>query len=506
MQTQSENKPAKLLAGLYSEKERRKHRREQGELLTNSLRDFVRASWHVVEPANPYLHNWHIDAISEHLEAVAGGQIQYLLINVPPGTAKSLICSVQFPAWLWLKKPEDRLICGTYAHKLTVRDAVRSRSLLTSPWYAETFQPTWKLRDDSNEKDLYYNTASGFRLAVSVTGQGTGHRGSGVILDDILSVDESYSDTERERACRWVRQTMSSRRNNLAKDWQIAIGQRLHESDPYAEMLASGDYQHLCLPSEFEMGRRSVTSIGFADPRQVEGELLFPALFPPAVLAKAKRDMGEYAYAGQHQQRPSPAGGGIFKADWWKFYTEKPAKFDVVIQSWDLAFKDTDGSDYVVGQVWGKLGANKYLLDQARDRMSFTATKQAIRAMSQKWPEATLKLVEDKANGPAVIDSLKDEITGIVAVNPEGGKEARAHAVSPEVEAGNVWLPRDAAYTDGYLYEMGVFPNGAHDDQVDATTQALNRLRNMSGGLMAYLQNPGFYDAQIEAKRKAGLI
>jgi predicted phage terminase large subunit-like protein len=161
---------------------------------------------------------------------------------------------------------------------------------------------------------------------------------------------------------------------------------------------------------------------------------------------------------------------------------ELPKKFDEVLSSWDCAFKGTDDSDFVVGQVWGRLGADKYLLDQVRGRMNFPTTLVAFRDQAIKWPAARLKLVEDKANGPAVIDTLKHEISGIIAVNPEGGKEARANAVAPQVEAGNIYLPTRAIapWIDGFVEEHAVFPNGLNDDQVDGTTQAL--LRFSTGG------------------------
>jgi predicted phage terminase large subunit-like protein len=206
--------------------------------------------------------------------------------------------------------------------------------------------------------------------------------------------------------------------------------------------------------------------------------LLWPERFGQEEVEALKRTMGSYAAAGQLQQRPAPAAGGILKRHWWKFYREAPRPFSEVIQSWDCAFKDTRTSDFVVGQVWGRHGADKYLLDQVRGRMDCPATIQAVKRLSEKWPQTQAKLVEDKANGPAVIATLKHEIVGLIAVNPEGGKEVRAHAVSPQIEAGNVYLPDPtiAPWIGGFLDECAAFPNGAYDDQVDAMSQALVRL------------------------------
>lgn len=207
------------------------------------------------------------------------------------------------------------------------------------------------------------------------------------------------------------------------------------------------------------------------------GQPLCPELFTKQALESIKTSVGSYWWASLYQQRPSPAEGGIFKRHWWQYYRQAPGKFDEIIQSWDMSFKDKATSDFVVGQVWGRSGADKYLLDQVRGRMDFTATLQAVRSLSAKWPQARAKLVEDKANGPAVIATLKREISGLIPVEPQGSKEARAWAVQPEVEAGNVYIPDPgiASWVHDFVEECAAFPNGAHDDQVDAMTQALLR-------------------------------
>jgi predicted phage terminase large subunit-like protein len=279
-------------------------------------------------------------------------------------------------------------------------------------------------------------------------------------------------------------------------------------------LLEKGGYEHLCLPTRFEPERRSVTCLG-EDPRELPGELLFAPLFPARVVDEIEnRELGPSGFAGQHQQRPSPEGGGILKKFWWKYWQPKGANlspvmvrnekgesvpveaveldvtagelynnatcFETVLQSWDCAFKDLATSDFVVGQVWAKKGANKYLLDGVRDRMDCPKTIAAVEKLSHKWPRALLKLVEDKANGTAVIQMLKNKVPGLVAVEPEGGKVARAYAVTPQVESGNVYLPHPslAPWVDALIEECAAFPNAAYDDQVDALTQALNRMGN----------------------------
>ncbi|HYW18495.1 MAG TPA: LAGLIDADG family homing endonuclease, partial [Nodularia sp. (in: cyanobacteria)] len=183
----------------------------------------------------------------------------------------------------------------------------------------------------------------------------------------------------------------------------------VHNCDLSGHVLKQGSWVHLCVPQEFEKPF-SPTALGWVDPRTESGELMFPERFSSEILEQEKKALGSYGYAGQHQQRPAPADGGHFKRSWWKYYKVLPDDFELIIQSWDCTFKDTNKSDYVVGQVWGKRGGQFYLLDQVRDRMDFPTTIAAIRALSAKYPNSTAKLVEDKANGPAVISSLEREI------------------------------------------------------------------------------------------------
>ena len=502
---------------------------EEAVDLRSNFRKFVRKAWPIVEPAKELIDNWHIDAIADHLQAVADGQIRWLMINIGPGYAKSILASVCFSAWMWARNPLVRILCSTYATSLTVRDNIKTRNLLESEWFQKTFVETlpdarrWKFV--KRNEDHLENDKMGFRLALSVEGTGTGLRGDGQILDDLMNAKEAYSAASRLTARRYVFETMSSRFNDMRTGWRVAIGQRLHHDDPYGAMLETGMYEHLCLPSEFEPERRAVTTIGFTDPRKEHGELLFPELFTREVIDQAKKDLGEYGFAGQHQQRPSPAGGGVWKRHWFRYWQPQGAALPPVrvmlpdgnateieavhlpdlqerAQSWDMAFKRTNDTDFVVGQVWGRRGADRFFLDQVRERMNFAETVAAVRKLTRRHPGATAKLVEDKANGPAVVSLLKQEISGLIEVQPEGGKEARAQAVSPVIEAGNVYLPHPtlAPWVDGFLQECMDFPGGKNDDQVDACSQMLTRwLRNVGEPkpLAKTILNPGYGSAVI---------
>jgi len=471
-----------------------------------TLRDFVRDGWRIVEPSTPYVHGWHIDAISDHLEAVTAGEIQRLVINVPPKHMKSLTVSVLWPGWVWTFAPEKRWLFASYALSLSKRDSVKCRRLIESPWYRERWGHQFSLTSDQNEKLRFENNRTGYRLATSVGGAATGEGGDFLVIDDGHNANEVESDTTREGVSEWFDSTMSTRLNDPKSGAMVVVMQRLHERDLSGHLLSQGGWEHLCLPAEYEPSPQvSVTKIGWSDPRTEPGELLWPERFGADEIAALKRSLGSYRAAGQLQQRPSPSEGGIFKRHWWRFwhYPDKslppvhvrledgaiyqcpcvplPEKFDEQIQSWDMAFKDTKSSDFVVGQAWAKREANRFLLAQKRDRLSFPKTCDAVLAMSEEFPGTTAKLVEDKANGSAVLSTLQSVVEGLIAIEPEGGKEARAHAVSPQVESGNVYLPHPsiAPWIDSFINECAAFPNGANDDQVDSMTQALQRMRTV---------------------------
>ncbi len=444
------------------------------QLAVRRLREFVLPAWAVVEPATPFVPGWHLDAICEHLEAVTRGQIRRLLISMPPRHMKSLAVSVFWPCWEWITHPERRWLFCSYAARLAVRDSLKCRRMVESPWYRERWGDRFVLTSDQNEKSRFENDRAGYRIAIGVGGAATGEGGDRVVVDDPHNIREAESDTIRQGVLDWWDQVMSTRLNDPKTGAMIIVMQRVHENDLGGHVLQQGGYEELKLPAEYE-GSRQVTSIGWKDPRAEPGELLWPQRFGREEVEGLKRSLGSYAAAGQLQQRPSPAEGGILKRHWWRFYRDAPGKFREVIQSWDCSFKDSSTSDFVVGQVWGRNGADKYLLDQVRGRMDCPATIQAVKRLSEKWPQTHAKLVEDKANGPAVVAMLKHEIAGLIAVNPEGGKEVRAHAVSPQIEAGNVYLPDPsiAPWINAFIEECAAFPNGTFDDQVDAMSQAL---------------------------------
>jgi predicted phage terminase large subunit-like protein len=469
------------------------------ELATRSFREFVRQAWRIIEPHTPFVPGWHIDAIVDHLEAVTHGQIRNLLINVPPRHMKSLLVSVLWPAWEWIQHPERRWLYSSYAASLSIRDSVKCRMLIESPWYRSFWGDRYTLAFDQNTKARFDNNRSGYRIATSVGGTATGEGGDRIVCDDPHSVQEAESDSVRKATLDWYDVVMSTRVNDPRTAAKVVVMQRCHQEDLSGHLLTQGGFEHLCLPAEYE-GPPHITLIGFADPRKEPGELLWPERFGPKEIADLKISLGSYAAAGQLQQRPSPAEGGLIKRFWFKFWQgpqnnlppvavrmpDGSTRFETAhvipfveeqVQSWDCSFKDLDTSDYVVGQVWGRQGNMFLLLDQIRGRMDCPATVKAVREMSAKWPKCCAKLIEDKANGSAVIQMISRDIPGVLPVNPQGGKIARASAVSPLIEAGNVYLPHPMMmpWVADFIEECAQFPNGVHDDQVDAMTQVLLR-------------------------------
>ena len=443
---------------------------------------------------------WHLDAICDHLEAVSRGHIRNLLINMPPRHMKSLAVSVFWPCWEWATWPERKWLFSSYAASLSIRDSLKCRRLVESPWYQANWGDRFQLTGDQNAKQRFENNKSGYRLATSVGGTATGEGGDRIVVDDPHNVNEAESELVRRGVIEWWDQVMSTRLNDPKTGTKVIVMQRVHESDLAGHVLTQGGYEHLCLPAEYEGPTRS-TVIGWSDPRDEPGQLLWPDRFGPEEIQALKRSMGSYAAAGQLQQRPAPAEGGILKRHWWKYWKpagvslppvavrlpdgqqqlipaiDLPDMFDEQVQSWDMAFKDIDSSDFVVGQVWAKKQADKFLLHQLKARLDFPKTLDAVRKVTREWPRTHAKLVEDKANGTAVIATLKHEISGMIPVNPEGGKESRASAVSPQIESGNVYLPHPALmpWVGSFIDECASFPNASHDDQVDSMSQALLR-------------------------------
>jgi predicted phage terminase large subunit-like protein len=454
------------------------------------LKVFVHAFWRILEPTTPLQWNWHLDLICDYLTAVKRGQFRRLIINVPPRSMKSLLCTVFYPVWRWCTEPQRRFMFVSYSDELSTDHSVFRRNVLSSEMYRGGCGHQVRFSKDQNLKTQYENTRRGVMFSTSITGSATGKGCDELIVDDPMNAKKAFSDQERESTNRNFDATFRSRLNDPATGVIIVIMQRLHDDDLTGHLLSQepNAWTHLKLPAEFEQDASWTFPISERTPQQVKaGDLLWEGRFSREVLADLKVALGSWSYAGQYQQSPAPLKGGIIQREWIRHYRELPSLTGSVrwLQSWDCSFKDTRESDYVVGQVWLRVGAAFYLVDQVRERMDFVRTKQAIQQMTARYPQATAKLIEDKANGPAVISSLRSEISGIIPISPTDSKDGRLHAVSPLFQAGNVFLP-EARWVGDFVEELTRFPKAANDDQVDACTQALLYMQPQYSGIQEY--------------------
>ena len=412
--------------------------------------------------------------------------IRRLVINLPPRYGKTLLVTVLFPVWEWLRQPGNRYLFASYSEALAIQQSLDRRQVIQSPWYQDYWGDRVQLVADQNEKTAYRNTARGLMVATSIGGTVTGRGGNRLIVDDPHTPLGAESDAVRQRAIDFFHETLVTRLDDKRRGAIVVVNQRLHPHDLTAACLELG-YTHLCLPAVAETRTTVVFPRSGREVTREVGDLLWPAREGPAEIAERRVELGTYGFAAQYQQVPSPRGGGMFKQKWWALYDDLPPGLEEYAQSWDLAMKGGPGHDYVVGLVAARRGADIFLIDRVKGQFSFPETLVAIRRLSTQYPAAGSIFVEDSANGPAVIDTLKHEIPGIIAVRPQGDKMQRAVACVPRVEAGNVYLPRPTApngrripgrsWVADFILQLGAFPKGAHDDDVDAVTQLLIRWR-----------------------------
>ncbi|MGD7788205.1 phage terminase large subunit [Propionibacteriaceae bacterium Y1700] len=390
-----------------------------------------------------------------------------LIVSMPPQEGKSQRCSRRFPLWALTQNPDTRIAIASYEHGVArrwgraIRDDITVNSLDLAVRDDLAAQHEWQL---AGHEGGVYSVGIGAAL--------TGRPVDLLVIDDpIKDRVQADSVTFRERVWDWWQEVGATRLAPGAP--VVVILTRWHEDDLAGRLLAADDghlWRVVNIPAEADTDD---------DPLGREpGEFMRSARGRTREQWEAiKVRSGARTWASLYQGRPSPAEGDLLRRDQWQLWHTMPdLSGATLVQSWDLAFKGGTRSDYVVGQVWARVGADCYLLDQVRGRWSFTETCAQIEALTKRWPAATAKYVEDKANGPAVMDALRGRVAGLVPVNPEGGKEARAAAIQPLVEARNVWLPARAEWVDGLIEEAAAFPNATHDDQVDALTQALTKL------------------------------
>jgi len=484
-------------------RERRLQRREDArdEDAIRTLAGFVRRFWSIVEPAKKLVWNWHYDLLCDELERVARGEVNELVICVPPGTGKSILVSAMFPAWLWLHRGAEKILALSHDPTPVVRDSLRMRRIISSPMYRRILELVskrnkrvpWDLSTEQYAKVNFENSDSGNRLCKTIGGGVTGNRVDGIILDDPYDVKKALLGSPVQVATRMnevitVYDDVLASRVDPIVGWRIVIMQRVHEGDLAGALLKRG-VRSVVLPMEFDP---DIKYRHPEDPRTKPGELMFELRYSRAWCDKEKSNpTGARKWQSQYQQSPTPAAGSLFQRDWLnRRYPGDPQRFARGLRelaiSVDCAFKDGRKSDYVAMQVWGRDGQKKYLLDQKHARMDLPATAHALLDLSAKWPTARLKLVESAANGPGVVALLKKSVHspgGFVEVTPEGGKYARAQTAAVAFEAEEVYLPMAefAPWIGDFIEEVVSFPHGTNDDQVDAMSQLFIRWDGPAG-------------------------
>lgn len=493
----------------------RAERRRRIAQLESLLRLYTFASraWSIVEPS-PLLVDPRglefdvIHTVCMHLQAAIEGRLQAgngrrLLVALPPGHGKSLNTSVFLPSWLWAWDPSWRMIFSSYDDKLVLRDAAKTRQIITSDWYQDTFvRGAWSLRRDLSGLWLFANTAHGFRQGVTVGGAATGHRGQLLGIDDPIKVRDIHKAPVRLGVIDWYGGTMSSRFIAPEEAVIICIMQRLHDEDLIGHLVRRGGFCLLQLQSILE---EPCSTPIWTDPRK-PGELLFPARYPARVIEEAKLDMGAM-FAAQHQQKPVDVLASMFPRSAWRFWKHKddpdrsgnrpwgcdtgPAmelpKLDREILTVDCGYSSQKSdSDRTAMHRWGAAGANRFLLDRRTRRRTFSEMKRDFGEFAREHPRYDFALVERKASGVALVDEMRGVVPRLnpenytALVYPQDGKDVRALAWSPALRAGNVYLYEgmNAKDLEELVAEFERFPRGGgHDDDVDAASLGMNALR-----------------------------
>lgn len=473
------------------EQEQRAERLEEEKLeLEGSLSKFIRAGWKYIDPS-PYLHNWHIDIMCEHLELVTAGECRRLILNVPPRHMKSIAVSVAWPAWTWarshiapLSGPQVQFLTTSYAQILSTRDSRKSRLLMNSPWYQELWGDRFSFVGDQNAKQRYENDQGGYRIAAAVRGQLTGDGGMVVTVDDAHNMMEVVSPVERQNVLDWWDEAMPTRLNDPKTGAFVIIMQRLHETDLVGHVLERElGWEHVCLPAEYERDHPHVYPL---DPRKVDGELLWPERIGPEELDELKARLGPFGSAGQLQQRPAPRGGGFFELEWIRYYDERPKHLQIYLAS-DYAVTEGEG-DYTVHLAAGvDPDDNIYILDIWREQTA-----------SDVWVEALLDMVEEfkplcgfeeqgqiiKSVGPLINLRMKERKAYYLRkqFTSTADKATRAQAIRGRMAASKVYFPRHAPWLADMTSELLTFPAGRNDDQVDALSLLGRALAQLIGG------------------------
>ena len=453
---------------------------------TRSLERFIEIHWSAIDPA-PYKSNWHIGAIAEHLEAVSAGEIRRLLINMPPRCMKSISVAVAWPAWGWILRPETQWLFASFAEKLSLRDSVKCRALIQSSRYQRYHGDAFRLAKDQNTKGRFENDKMGSRIATSFGGTVTGDGGDMVVLDDPIPADAEMSEAVLDGARERLTGTFSSRGNDSRTSAFVMVMQRLHQKDPSAHVLSLGGWEHLMLPMHYDPKRSYVTCIG-TDPRTEPGELLWPERFPEESVEQLRREMTPTKARGQLEQDPIPGEGGLFQRQWFGDMLPAAPAGHRTVRYWDWAATKKQASndpDWTAGVKMTALPNGQYVITDIKRIRDTPAVVDALVTQTAQLDGKGVRILFEEEGGSAG-KNMTQKFARLLAgyhytpIRSTGAKETRIGILSAPAQVGNLKLVQ-GPWNEDFLAEAEYYPNGAHDDQLDAAAGAYAELAEPTG-------------------------
>lgn len=438
---------------------------------------------HFVKYTYPeYKVQWFNKLLCEKLDALQCGTITRLMVFIPPQHGKTEIVSRRFPAYVLGRNPDTKVAVCSYSSDLASKINRQVQRIIDDQKYKELF-PLTTLNSKNvvtDAKGAFVRNSDEFEIvgykgslkAVGVGGPLTGNPVDLAIIDDpVKDAMEGQSATDRNRKWEWYCDVLSTRLHNKSK--VLVTMTRWHEDDLAGRILAKEQgWEVLTLPYIKE-------AYTYPGDIRKEGEALWPDRHS-AEKAAIMRANSERTFVSLMQQRPAPAEGGLFKRTWWRYWQRLPQRVDRLVLVMDCTFKGVSTSDYVVAGIFAKSGTDTYFVDMIRGKWDFPETISQLKALLKRYPYVQEKYIEDKANGQAVIDTLKKEIVGMIPITPHESKESRAYSVSHIIESGHVYLPENSIWKESALMELSVFPNGVNDDIVDVLVHALMKLYSQS--------------------------
>jgi predicted phage terminase large subunit-like protein len=455
----------------------------QAEHLVKDFAAFCRWGWPLLHPGAKLSWTPGHDLISERLVEVWQGRTRRLIVNCPPRFAKSSIVTIFFPIWVWLQDPTKAFLCASYEIDLATNHNLDRRRLMDRQEFRELFGTRFQLSTDRSQAGEFSNTSGGLMQAASTNSKAQGRGGDFIIVDDPLSADAATSETFRNETNSWFIHQLPQRLNNPSQSAIILVMQRLHQNDPTGFLLAQeeSDWELLKLPLICEEEETIAFPISGRVWTRKKGDCLDPKRWSAKTVRQ--RQQNRLVWSGQFQQTPAPVEGNLIRVDEILYFGGRdpqtgaadpglPESFERKIISVDASFKDKSTSDFVAVIVVGIVGSRRYLLHVTNAHLDLTGTENEIRNCHATYGPISATLVEDKANGTSVVAHLKEEISGVIAVDPEGGKMARVVATSPEFQANNWFIERNGPWTHKVVEQLTMFPNCKFDDILDAITQA----------------------------------